>query len=328
MNWIKENKFLTGLLAVLIVGIGVLGYLYMGAGGRLAEATEQYESTASERKRLLNLKPYPSPENVKEIMGQKEAATAKITELHTALAKAELPVEPMTSVQFQDKLRAAVTEVTTLAGTTGTKLPDKFFLGFERYETTTPDAAAAPLLGRQLKAIQWIVTRFVENKVVEIKALNREPLAEEGGKPREQTPAPAPSSKDRGGKSDKVQPAGPPLVQAHPIEIVVFGEQAAMRTVLNDIVGSKEQFYIPRLIAFKNEKEKPPSKGEQAAAVAAAAAPADGTTPAPDAAAAPAAAAPTSAPATTYIVGLEKVEMTLKLEMIDFSDPAPTTAAK
>lgn len=327
MNWFKENKFLGVLLVILVLGVGAFGYLIFSARGKLAEATDAYESLANERSRLHNLKPYPSPENVKELTAQKEQATAKITELHKALAAAELPVEPLSPVQFQDKLRAAVTEVTTRAGA-NTKLPEKFFLGFERYETTTPDAAAAPLLGRQLKALQWLVTRLIDNKVAEIGELIREPLPEEGGKEKEAAPvAPAPSGRDRGGKPAKEEKLGPPLVQPHGIDLTVTGDQSALRTVLNDIVGSKDQFFIPRLVSFKNEKDRPPQRADAAAPVAAAdpnAAPAD-----PGAAPAPAAPTLTPvAPPTTYIVGLEKVSMTLRLEMVDFAEPATPPAAK
>jgi hypothetical protein len=320
MNWFKENKFLAGLLIVLVLGVGAFGFLILSARGKLAEATEAYESLANERTRLHNLKPYPSPENLKELTAQKEQATAKINELHKALAAAELPVEAMTPVQFQDKLRAAVTEVTTLAGTT-TKLPEKFFLGFERYETATPDVAAAPLLGRQLKAIQWLVTRLIENKVAEIGEFNREPLPEEGGK--EAAPAtPPPAAQGRGGKAAKEEKVGPPLVQPRVLDLTATGDQAALRALLNDIVGSKAQFFIPRLVSFKNEKDVPPKKAEAAAPAAAADPNADPN------AAAPAAAATPAAPPTTYIVGLEKVAMTLKLEMVDFVDPTAAPAPK
>ncbi len=322
MNWFKENKFLAALLVILVLGVGAFGCLIFSARGKLVEATDAYESLANERSRLHNLKPYPSPENVKELTAQKEQATAKITELHKALAATELPVEPLSPVQFQDKLRAAVTEVTTLAGA-NTKLPDKFFLGFERYETTTPDAAAAPLLGRQLKAIQWLVTRLIENKVTEIGEFNREPLPEEGGK--EAAPAPPPpSGQSRGGKTAKDEKIGPPLVQPHGIELTVTGDQSALRAVLNDIVGSKDQFFIPRLIRFKNEKDRPPQR--ETAAPTVAADPGDPNAPAVPSA--PAAGAAAGATPGTYIVGLEKVSMTLRLEMVDFAEPTAAPAAK
>lgn len=304
MNWIKENKFLAGLLVVLVIGVGAFGYLILNARGKLDEATQEYETQTAERTRLHNLKPYPSPENVKELIAQKEEATAKITELHKALAAASLPIEPMSPAQFQDKLRQAVTDVKQLAGTaTAFKEADKFFLGFERYETTTPDTAAAPLLGRQLKAIQWLVTRFIENRASEIRELIREPLPEESGKAKETAPA----TPAKGGKA-KVETPAVPLVVPHSIEIKVLGEPAGLRTVLNEIVSATNQFYIIRRISFLSEQPKAPSRTVAAPA-------GDGAAPA-DGAAVPAANA---APPSEYIVGDEKVELTLHLEMVDFA---------
>ncbi len=305
MNWIKENKFLTGLLAVLVIGIGVLGWLIMGASGRLEEATAAYEAKASERARLHKLAPYPSAANVKELEGQKGTAQQKIIDLQRSLAATELPIEPLTPAQFQDKLRLAVTDVQTLAGT-HTKLGDKFFLGFDKYETSTPDPAAAALLGRQLKAIQWLVTRFIDAKAVEIRDLQREPLPEESGKARsavEEKPA---------AKGAKAEKPTVPLVQPHEISLTVRGEPGALRSVLNQIVSSKEQFFIPRVVSFKNEKEKLPRTDAKTGGGAAV-----GAEPAEDGSAPP---VPVAAP-STYIVGEERVDLTLRLEMIDFTEP-------
>ena len=52
MNWIKANKFLTGFLAVMLVGIGALGYLLLTASGAYDSATENYNSKATEFNRL------------------------------------------------------------------------------------------------------------------------------------------------------------------------------------------------------------------------------------------------------------------------------------
>ena len=307
MNWFKENKFVAGLLIVLVLGVGALVYLWLGASARLEEANTAYESQVNERTRLHNLKPYPSPENVKTLVAQKDEATAKIIALHRALAGAEFPVEAMTPVKFQDSLRAAVTAVKEAAGA-GTKLPDKFFLGFDRYETTTPDATAAPYLGRELKAIQWLVGRFIEAKTAEIRALERDPLPAESGKEPAEKPVPPPA---RGGKPAKAEIPVVPLVVPHAIDLKVFGEPAGLRAVLNQIAENKEQFFIIRRLSFVNEKEKAPARVVEGGATPGAA-PADPADPA-----APA----RSGPASTYIVGTEKVELNLRVEMVDFVDP-------
>ena len=37
MNWIKQNKFLSGFIAVMVIGVGALGYLLFTAKSRYDE---------------------------------------------------------------------------------------------------------------------------------------------------------------------------------------------------------------------------------------------------------------------------------------------------
>ena len=52
MNWIKQNKFLSGFIAVMVIGVGALGFLLFQAQSRYGEARTEYESKASELNRL------------------------------------------------------------------------------------------------------------------------------------------------------------------------------------------------------------------------------------------------------------------------------------
>jgi hypothetical protein len=111
MNWIKENRFLTGFFAVMLVAVGILGWLMQSAKARYEEATTGYEEKSSELNRLQGLNPYPNEQNLKAIEAQKSEATAAISALQAKLATKTFPMEPMTPEQFQDKLRASVTAV-------------------------------------------------------------------------------------------------------------------------------------------------------------------------------------------------------------------------
>ena len=110
-------------------------------------------------------------------------------------------------------------------------------------------------------------------------------------------------------------------IEKHRIEVTLVADQERLRQVLNAIVAYKGQFIIPRLVVVKNEKPNAPSRGiavpEAAPAAPDAAANPNPAAPPPEGAA-PAAAAG----ATNYIVGEEKVDTTLVLEMVDFSEVA------
>ena len=301
MNWIKENKFLTGFFATMLVGGGVLGYFLYSAMGRCDEATTRYTGLASELSRLQNLPVSPSDKNLKALAAQKKEAVEVIAAFQSSLAAKAFPPEPMTPEQFQDKLKATKNAVAEKAQAV-TKLPDKFFLGFDPYETRPPDnKEVATLLGHELKAIEWLFGELIESHVTEVKSIKREALPEEGSKAR------GAEKGDKKGKS---------LVNSHPVEITVQCRQSSLAPFLNSLVSPKTpQFYIVRTISVKNQNEKGPPKVVNAPP----------PPPAPTVAGTPAPPAQPQA-ASTYIVGEEQMEVAMLIDIVDFAEPAPTTA--
>ena len=67
MNWIKSNKFLTGFFAVMLVGIGVLGYFLFSASSAYDAADDNYQTKANEFSRLRHLPLYPNAKNLKAL---------------------------------------------------------------------------------------------------------------------------------------------------------------------------------------------------------------------------------------------------------------------
>jgi len=185
MNWIKENKFLTGFFAVMLIGLGGLGYLLFAAMGRADDASTRYTALASELDRLQNLPLSPNQKNLDALVAQKKDAVGVIAAFQSSLAAKSFPLTPMTPEEFQDKLKATKTAVLEHAAQGGTHLPDKFFLGADTYETRPPTPEAAAPLGRELKAIEWVLSQLFDNHVAELKPMKRDPLPEESGKKAE-----------------------------------------------------------------------------------------------------------------------------------------------
>jgi hypothetical protein len=312
MNWVRENRFLTGFFAVMLVALGVLGWLLTSAKARYEEASTAYDEKAQELNRLQGLNPFPNAQNLKAMEAQKAEASTAIAGLQTKLATKSFPFEPMTPEQFQDKLRASVTAVVAKAAEARMRLPEKFYLGFDRYETEPPDEALAVPLGHQLKAIEWVITQLIENRAIELRSLTRDELPNErGAKTRPET-ADAPAKGGKGEKGSKTS------VAKHGFEVVILIEQNPFSNFLNTVVSAQApQLYVPRLVVVRNEKDKGPPKGQPAGV---AAFPTSGTPGAPPDAAQAAAAA--AAPASSYIVGEEKIEVTLRLEIVDFTESA------
>lgn len=303
MTWIKANPFLTGFFAVMAIGVGVLGWLLMSARGAFTEASDRYTTQATELTRLRRLPLFPNAKNLSALDAQKTEAAQAITAFQADLAKREFPLEQMTPEQFQQKLKASVSAVRARAASAGIVLPkDKFFLGFDVYEGRPPDPAAATPLGRQLKAIEWVVNELITHQITELRSLSRTELPEE--KSRVAAPAGAAA---RGASPAK------PLVQKYPFQVTVFSSQRSVSNALNSIVGPKApQFYIPRVVRIKNENDKGPKRIRPDAA----------TLPAPVPETAPPGGLAPAAPAqiSSYIAGNERVETFLRLEIVDFSE--------
>ena len=307
MNWIKENKFLTGFFAVMLAGLGALGYLLFAAMGGADEAATRYNGLASELGRLQNLPLSPNQKNLDALVAQKKDAVEVIAAFQTSLAAKSFPLVPMTPEEFQDKLKATKTAVLERASQGGTHLPDKFFLGADTYETRPPTPEAAGPLGRELKAIEWVLNQLFDNHVAELKPMKRDPLPEESGK-----------------KGDK---KGKALVSTHSFELSMVCRPPAFAAVLNAITGPKApQYYIPRIVRIKSQNDKGPPRVVNVPPPAPAPAPstnppAPGTPPSPP-------PPPASNGPSQYIVGDEQLEVTMVIDIVDFAEPAAAAPSK
>ncbi len=350
MSWAQENKFLTGVIAVTVIGAGVLGYLLYDAMGRNSVATEEFDRLATEKKRLESLPVYPNEANLRKLQEQKQEHLGRIQELQKKLNSMEVPEEPLTPEQFQDRLRASVTAYVTKAAEVRMKLPEKFYMGFDAYQTTPPKAEAAPKLGKQLKSVEFVLAQIATSGASELRNVIREELPEEGGKTKAAAPPPPKPGAPTAPGAKKLGAEVPPLLQRHPFEVVFLSKQFGTQNVINAITKDKKQFYINRAVVVKNEKQEPPVRevvappviGDTPPADAPAAPPADPNNPtAPPAPPAPGPApapapAPTPAPPTQpgqpaqpgfqFIVGEENVETTILVEVAEFAD-APQAPA-
>lgn len=322
MTWLKENKFVAGVLVVTLLGGGALGFMLFKAKDKYAQSAEAFQNQASELKRLETAPAYPDKENLQVLEEQRLRHLTMIADLQKSLSAAQFAIEPITPSVFQDKLRAAVNDLTGKLGKM--ELPKGFYYGFESYQTTLPNQDAAPQLYQELKAIQLLYTILLDQKggVLKVSHFAREQLPIESNKraePPKATPKPAPG-KPAG------KPAAPvePLVKPHYVDLIFTAEQRAVAAILNALANSKEQFFITRYVALHNSNDRPP----QREAVAVAATPAEGA-PAPDPNATPPAPVPGAPEAPSkdpIILGNEKIEVTLRVEIVDIAAPKAETA--
>lgn len=321
MNW-AQNKFIIGFSAAMIVGCGGLGFLTWKAAAEFDAERTTYEEAVAKYNGLRRSPLYPNSENLKKLEEQKGAVVEAASALREKLAAISFPLEAITPEQFQDKLRATVSSVAEKARAAGTKLPDKFYLGFDKYQSQPPRMeAAAPLL-RELKVLELVANTLIENKVDAIAPINRSALPEEdGAKPAARAVPKGHAASGAKGAKDAAL-SGAELISKFPFEIQFSGEQNRLRRALNDLVKNQKQFLIVRSVEIKNDNDKPTPKGDLNPPAAPAAMDESGA--AVEGAAAPGQAAqPQKDESLHYIVGTEKISMRLHLEMVVFESSFP-----
>ncbi|MEI6073260.1 MAG: Amuc_1100 family pilus-like protein [Verrucomicrobiae bacterium] len=290
MNWFTKNSFLAGLGAVTLVGAGALGYLISQAALTYSASSEAYTAAVAKLHGLQNKVPFPSEANCKAIKTGLDDYSARIEALQSQLAKMEVPLdEKITPQQFQDGLRTAVNDIRAKAEAENVKLPEKFYFGFDQYQAQVPTEQASPALFRQFRVIQSLVTRLVDFKVSSVDSIVRPPLPEEGPPP----------------KKGEV-----PVVKRFAFDISFTAEQGKFRAVFNSLLGS-DPFLIVRSLEIKNTNPQAPAKvsGEAATKPVNFPGPIAGDK-------------ADEKKSLLVILGRENVKTTLRLEMLDFAEPA------
>ena len=178
-------------------------------------------------------------------------------------------------------------------------MPTPFYLGMDKYQTEPPLPEAAPALGRQLKALEFVVTKMIDGGITAISKFERDQLPEEEGRGKKEKAGDAPAKPGApGGRSDK---SGKALVAYHGLQLEFVAEQSRFRNFLNGIVNEQSQFFVPRLVVVKNEVPDAPARVQ----------PGGTTNPGGK-----------NVANDKPIFGAEKVNVALVLEIVDFAEVA------
>ena len=318
MNWVRNNRFLAVFLAIVLVGVGTLGYLLYSSLGRYQQVDSDYKTQVDELKRLQGLEPYPDAQSQTKYDEVRKEYTAAVTGFQADLASHDVPPSgpPPTPIQFQDRLRQVVSEVSGLAQQSGVALPEGFYLGFEQYRGSPPDTAATPMLNVQLDNISNLVTLLIKTRIDKLNSIKRAPLPQESGAAA--TPAPGPG---RPGVNNA--PVAPELVSKQVLEIAFTTLPGSFRDSLNSIVKDK-RLYIIRALEVKNQVDKGPPRDVDAAL--------PGGSGTPPASPPPTAPGPNGEPNPSlpekgppplrYIVGQEKLDVVARIELAKVAPPA------
>ena len=227
-----------------------------------------------------------------------ESDHAAIAALEQKLQAHSYPILPLLPNEFQSQLRLAIDKVLEHAAAAKVRLPVNFKLGFDRYSTSLPDAEAAPRLGQELRAIEWLVNTLITARIDAITSLARAPLPDENV---------APTSSTNGAPRNLVPVKQEPVVFAM-IELAFSGRPSAVRRVVNEVTSAKDQFYVIRTLVVKSQAEQGPKRSQPGSPLARQWITSSDSS----------RAAAIARPALTFIVGTEHLDVISTVEIVRF----------
>lgn len=313
MSWIKENKFLAGLLGVTLLGAVGLYFLASSGGTRYDAAKERYDAASSEVSTFKKQPLYPSTANrdgKKKALDDYKKATESLQAAFDAFRPKE--IKNTSPQEFTNRLKSVNDEVRKAFDDAGTKVPEAFFCGFESYKTNLARSGATGILDYQLGAIQNLMLVLAKSGATELKNLHRPNLPEEDG--------------------NAYKPGDADVARALPLEITFQGPEKAVRAFVSALSKTDERYFVIRSLRIANAKKEPPraadAKFEKPADAKAPAAgafggggfvlPGDEAKPAETVAPAAAPAAADSSRILAQVLGNEEVQVFLRLDLMQF----------
>lgn len=305
MNRFQQNKFVTGYLVALALATLLSLFFLLREKSAADAARTRLESAINELTRLRRSAPFPSEENLRKTKTQSDSYRSSLRTLERKMKARMFPELPIQPNEFQAQLRAATIDVTEHAQTARVRLPGNFHLGFDEYATSLPNSLAAPRLGRQLRAIEWLANTVIEAHIDSINSLSRAPLPEEPVTALTPIPFHAPP-----GSSPKAAAGKKKIIERTMVDLAFSGSPAAVRRAFNQIATTPEQFYVLRTLQIKNQVGKgPPRSGFEGSPLA-------GPSPA---GVSPGVIGKGTAPNISFIVGTEHVDVAVKVEIMKFN---------
>ncbi|TAG10032.1 MAG: hypothetical protein EAZ42_05060 [Verrucomicrobia bacterium] len=321
MSWIKENKFVAGLIGVTLVCIAGLYFFGSSAAGRYEEELSKFQAAADEARSFESLPLYPKTENVHGKTKALAEYRAAVESIQAAYGKYVPKEITNTSPQdFTNRLKDVDAGLVKAFEESSTALPEGFFSGFESFRTSLPAAPVTGLLNYQLNASQFVLQELAKARPVRLVNFYREPLAEEIG----QTFTPGPDDAAR----------------KHSFELSFVGSERSVREFIGAISNPSPHYVVIRSMRVINMKKEAPKasdakfeKEAKASTGSPAAAPAEeqsvfGSLPGDEAAASePAAAAPQPAAPSVRILapvlGSEDIRVFLRYDVLQFLPAKP-----
>ncbi len=309
MNWIKRNAALTAILALGLLSTVASAYLVISASNSASEKSAALKTEADRLARLQNAKPAPSKENADLLDTQSAALEDLAGKLEKRLIESNISPATLSETAFQDALNKLIREVKNKAQDIGTLISTpspEFALDFDRYTKEVPKQNLLPALSRQLAESEFLINLLLKYQPIEVRRFEREKSPEEDPtfkpKPPEPPQKTAANPKKNGPKEPELEAKPLPPYHSKTYQITLLSRPETIRGILGELSDSKKPFAIVRSVGVTNEKKDGPKRKQEG-------------TPNPE--------NPDSTQ-SLYIVGDERIETSLTIEILTFREPTQT----
>jgi hypothetical protein len=263
-TWFLDNRLEGSLALFFLVATLILASLAGIAWSGYATATAEYASKSSELAALSRKRPYPDAANLtvlKETLGRDMADLEKLEEdlqrflirPFADLDKGKAQDRPQL---FQDALRQAVTKIKALAATTGSTLPQTFYLGLDDFENKPPLPDQTLSLAKQLTVLDWLAESLLNQGGVGIGEFSRPAELSGSKEPASQNRAKKPSPPD-----PKANTEATPYSTVGRVNLVFRCSQATLREFINAVASpAAPYFMIIESLQLQNTAREAPKR--------------------------------------------------------------------
>jgi hypothetical protein len=333
-----RNLLIASLSAILAAG-GSGYFLYQSLAANNS-ALEELQSISLSLSKIQSVTPSPTKENLDDLNHQKAEATKCLDDLKDRLKALDLPTESLKPPEFQKVLNEKSQSIAKLAEVNGVILPQNFYFNFNNYTKTVPKEEATPKLGRQLHVAELLCRLLIQTSPSEVKfferselELEKDPASQKEEAPQKEKEKGRDKPKDSQKEKAKAQESSKPIFESSFFRLQFVTRPGPLREFLNALASEKSCLLVTRNLKIENQNQKgPPKRSPEEIAAAAALASNPGLNPLaqpappnPLDALAPASATGTPGSASElsqFIVGDEKIEVSMRVEFVSFLEEA------
>lgn len=243
----KSNTWLIAFAVVSVLFLGGAGFYCFSSSQKYTESKDSWDRRIRTIKALERKDLYPNEANVEQVSTIVEEYDKSVDDLYGSLRQFQKPLDTdMPNTAFQDLVKNKVREFRDFASGAEFEIEiadgDSLFqMGFDAYASTLPSNDIVPILDYELKAIYYLLENLVNSGAESMSFFYRDLIPGEVGGPEKQEIS---------------------VVHKYPVRLGFRTTHSAFQKFMNKISNDKEYFYIIRVLKVQNEQPEGPLKAD------------------------------------------------------------------